>query len=202
MSDDLRGGEDETFRKPRQERSVELIERREFYSRFFGPSYQTFGYRVVWNKLYRRAEDPELYFRSDVNGEDIDFLIRNKGNISKVAYVKLPLIYYRIHADSVSHSSASIKKVIEDNIQFLKYFGVDDEITPLFIQKAWMEAFSVRHNSQCTNEAKEVRELYHIWRIESKLSRVTSTLKLWKRLAIDLMDYCPPLFDVYRKLRQ
>lgn len=113
----------------------------------------------------------------------------------------MPLIYYRIHADSVSHSSTSIKKVIEDNIQFLKYFDVNDEITPFSIQKTWMEAFAVRQNSEGTDEAKEVRKLYHIWRVESRLSRDTSTLKMWKRLAIILIDHCPTLYDVYLKLR-
>lgn len=196
------GGEDEAFRKPRQERPVELIDRLEFYSRFFGPSYQTFGYRVVWNKLYRRTEDPELCFRSDVNGEDIDFLIRYKDKISKVAYIDTPLIYYRLHADSVSHSSTSIKKVLEDNIFYLKYFDFNDDITPLFIQKSWMEAFAVRHNSLGTDEEKDVRELYHTWRLESKKSGETATLRLWKRLAIKTMDYCPALYTLYLKLRQ
>lgn len=180
---------------------IEQIGGKEFYRRFFGPSNHTFEYRVVWNKLYRRTEDPNFVFHSDINGEDIEFLIRYRKHISKVAYVKKPLIYYRIHADSVSHSSTSIKKVIEDNIYFLKYFDVDDEITPLFIQKAWMEAFAVRRNSQGTDEAMVVRKLYHIWRIECRKSRDTSTLKLWKRLAIVLMDYYPALYNIYLKLR-
>lgn len=202
MSDDLRGGKYVPFVDSQQVLSVQQMDRREFYRRFFGPSNHTFGYRVVWNKLFRRTEDPRFYFRSNVNGEDIDFLIRNRDNISKVAYVKKPLIYYRVHADSVSHSPTSIKKVLEDNIQFQKYFDVNDDITPFFIQKAWMEAFAVRHNSIGTNEAKEVRKLYHVWKAESRLSRNTSTLKLWKRLAIILIDQFPILYNTYLKLRQ
>lgn len=102
----------------------------------------------------------------------------------------------------MSHSSTSIKKVLEDNIQFQKYFDVNDDITPFFIQKAWMEAFAVRHNSLGTNEAKDVRKLYHVWKAESGLSRNTSTLKLWKRLAIILIDQFPILYNTYLKLRQ
>ena len=65
-----------------------------------------------------------------------------------------------------------------------------------------MEAFAVRHNSLGTDEEKDVRELYHTWRLESKKSGETATLRLWKRLAIKTMDYCPTLYTLYLKLRQ
>lgn len=181
---------------------VEQIGKSEFYRRFFGPSNHTFEYRVIWNKLYHRTKDADFSFRFDIHGEDIDFLIRYRSRIAKVAYIDTPLIYYRVHADSLSHSSSSTGKVIDDNINFLKLFSKDDEITPLFIQKAWMEAFAVRHDSRNTEEAEKVRLLYRKWRTESRKSRETNSLEYWKRACILLMDYCPSLYNLYLRLRR
>lgn len=189
------------FNKIDKAPQVEQIGRTEFYRRFFGPSNHTFEYRVIWNKLYHRTQDTDFSFRSDIHGEDIDFLIRYRSRIAKVAYIDTPLIYYRVHADSLSHSSSSTGKIIDDNINFLKLFSPDDEITPLFIQKAWMEAFAVRHNSRNTDEEKKVRQLYQEWRIACKKSRLVSTLALGKRIFIKLVDYCPVLYILYLKLR-
>ena len=184
------------------QKPVKEFGKRQFFRHFFGISNHRFTYTVVWNKLYCKSAIHDFSFRSDIHCEDVDFIIRNRDSITKIAYIDTPLIYYRVHGDSLSHSSSSTAKIISDNIKYLEYFSPDDEITSLFIQKAWMEALAVRHNSVGSVEEDDVRELYHTWRLESKKSGETSALQLWKRLAIKTMDYCPALYTLYLKLRQ
>lgn len=181
---------------------VQILEKLQFFRHFFGLSNHRFTFTVVWNKLYCKSAIRDLSFRSDVHIEDVDFLIRNRDSITKIAYIDTPLIYYRLHGDSLSHSSSSTAKIIYDNIKFLEYFSPDDEITSLFIQKAWMEALAVRHSSWNTAEAEDVLRLYHEWRSESKESGNIKALPLWKRLLIDSLDNSPALYSSYLKLRR
>ena len=197
MSDDLREGYFDAVTCP----SILQLNGREFYKRFFGRSEHTFEYRVVWNKLYRNIENNSFAFRSDVHGEDIDFLIRNRAYITKVAYIDTPLIFYRVRNDSLSHSSPSLAKIIEDDITFLSYFSADEEVTPLFMQKAWMEIFSVLYQSQHTAEADKVRNLYLEWRMACKESRMNISLAFWKRILIKIIASYPPLYGFYLYLR-
>lgn len=183
------------------QKPVQILEKLQFFRHFFGLSNHRFAFTVVWNKLYCKSAIRDLSFRSDVHLEDVDFLIRNRDSITKIAYIDTPLIYYRLHGDSLSHSSSSTAKIIYDNIKFLEYFSPDDEITSLFIQKAWMEALAVRHSSWNTAEAEDVLRLYHEWRSESKESGNIKALPLWKRLLIDRLDNSPALYSSYLKLR-
>lgn len=181
--------------------SILQLNGREFYKRFFGRSEHAFGYRVVWNKLYRNIGNNSFAFRSDAHGEDIDFLIRNRACITKVAYIDTPLIFYRVRNDSLSHSSPSLAKIIEDDITFLSYFSADEEVTPLFMQKAWMEIFSVLYQSQHTAEADKVRNLYLEWRMACKESRMNISLAFWKRILIKIIASYPHLYRFYLFLR-
>lgn len=181
--------------------SILQLNGREFYKRFFGRSEHAFEYRVIWNKLYRNIGNNSFAFRSDVHGEDIDFLIRNRACITKVAYIDTPLIFYRVRNDSLSHSSPSLAKIIEDDITFLSYFSADEEVTPLFMQKAWMEIFSVLYQSQHTAEADKVRNLYLEWRMACKESRMNISLAFWKRILIKIIASYPHLYRFYLYLR-
>lgn len=181
---------------------VQILEKLQFFRHLFGLSNHRFAFTVVWNKLYCKSAIRDLSFRSDIFLEDVDFLIRNRDCITKIAYIDTPLIYYRIHGDSLSHSSSSMANIIDDNIKFMEYFSQDEEIAPLFAQKAWMEALAVRHSSQNTEEAENVLRLYHKWRSKSKNSNNIHALPLWKRLLIDRLDNSPALYSSYLKMRK